>query len=179
MVNHRGFECSRKDLLREFHVAYYVEDGTLEISEAPNAATRTGGADFLPRHAAARPALADPYATDGALRREELALGALVPVLLAARRGFEAEGPKMLRLTGADAWTLDFMEARPAEFPASDRAAVREAVCSEVAERACGGEIALQLAAAPGSTITAAQLHVRTRPLRPVLTTTVACPVAS
>lgn len=50
-----------------------------------------------------------PYTTDGAYAHRDLYLGALVPVLLRARRGFEAEGPKMLQLLTADDWTLVFL----------------------------------------------------------------------
>lgn len=65
-----------------------------------------GGECFFPRQHATKPCLQSPYKTDGAYKHRDLYLGALVPVLLTARRGFEAEGPKMLQLLTADDWTL-------------------------------------------------------------------------
>jgi DUF1126 PH-like domain len=162
MVNHPGFECSRSDLLRSFCITFHLDDNTLEIAEPPNAQTRTGGARFLPRRAAARPALHDPYATEGPYAAADFTLGALVPVLLKARRGFEAEGPKMLRLLEADEWTLDYMASRPDEFPASAAAAVAGKVAAEVEVEAAGcREELAQLLAKAGTSVTTHELCVR------------------
>lgn len=137
MVNAPGFECTRSDLRRHFVLSFFLDDGSLELSEPPNKETHTGGARFLPRQLTAKPDLNDPYTSAGAYERTDLAIGALVPVLLKARKGYEAEGPKMLQLRSADDWTLDFMESRPHEFPASDTAVVVPKLRGAIASAGC------------------------------------------
>ena len=78
-----------------------------------------------------------------------------------ARRGFEAEGPKMLQLLEADSWTLDYMESRPHEFPASDASAVAAKMAEAAQAKGSSEELAMLLAAMPAGTVAPRQLCVR------------------
>lgn len=146
MVSAPNFECTGCDMKRHFVLSFYVEDNSLSIAEPPNKETLTGGECFFPRQHASKPCLHSPYSTDGAYEHKDLYLGALVPVLLKARRGFEAEGPKMFQLLTADDWTLDFMAARPQDWPCADEAKVLEKIRSELEVDGRGANVAQLLA---------------------------------
>jgi hypothetical protein len=133
---------------------------------------RAGGEHFFTRQHAQKPCLHSPYTASGPYDHRDFSLGALVPVLLKARRGFEAEGPKMLQLLDADDWTLDFIAARPQDWPVVDGSAVVEKVKRELAAQE-GREAALSQMLADDTSATALQqrnaLCVRTarHPLPP------------
>lgn len=91
-----------------------------------------GGPHFFTRQHAAKPCLSSPYSIAGPYEHTDLYVGALLPVLLKARRGFDAEGPKMLQLLAADEWTLDFMASRPQDYPFAEYSAVVARLKSEL-----------------------------------------------
>eukprot|EP00892_Ulva_mutabilis_P001205 jgi/Ulvmu1/11085/UM007_0267.1 len=142
MVSAPGFECTASDTQRRFMVSFFLEDHTLAIAEPPNSATRTGGPHFFPRQHVLKPCLHSPYSTAGDYAHTDLHIGALLPVLLKARHGYDAEGPKMLQLLAADEWTLDFMASRPQDFPCADAKAVVARLSGELAEGTRAAELA-------------------------------------
>lgn len=101
-----------------------------------------GGPHFFPRQHAAKPCLHSPYSTAGPYAHTDLHVGALLPVLLKARRGFEAEGPKMLQLLAADEWTLDFMASRPQDYACADFDSVVGRLTTGLAEGTRSAELA-------------------------------------
>ena len=165
MVNAPGFHCSGADMHRVFIVSYHLDDDTLEVAEPPNKATRTGGPCFLARARLAKPCMHDPYGSDGEYNRRDMFVGAFVPLLLRARKGFEAEGPKMLWLVEADEWTLDAMESRPQDFPASDVAAVCGKAGAQLQEPTRAARVSELLSAqALGGTVAVDAFAVRSWP---------------
>lgn len=89
-----------------------------------------------------KPCLHSPYSVAGPYEHTDLHVGALLPVLLKARRGFDAEGPKMLQLLTADEWTLDFMTSRPQDFPFADFDTVVARLSQELAQGTRAAELA-------------------------------------
>jgi hypothetical protein len=113
---------------------------------------RAGGEHFFSRQKALKPHLRSPYTLERPYRHTDMHTGALVPVLLKARPGFEAEGPKMLQLLRADEWTLDFMAARPQDFPCAEYESVRARLAAAVAATGRGAALALALQQDPSRT---------------------------